>query len=98
MRAIAACLADRQESEFFLVDANGGLTPETALRMLNLLPDRADIVLEAPARPGGRRCPCGSGALPIILDELAQSDGDIAQIIAGDVADGIGLKISKWAG
>ena len=36
--------------------------------------------------------------MPIILDELAQSDGDIAQIIAGDVADGIGLKISKAGG
>ena len=96
---IAACLADRQEGEFFLVDANGGLTPETALRMLNLLPDGADIVLEAPCQTWRetmslrQRC-----AVPIILDELAQSDGDIAQIIAGDVADGIGLKISKAGG
>ena len=96
---IAACLADRQHGEFFLVDANGGLTPETALRMVNLLPEGADIVLEAPCQTWRetmslrQRC-----KVPIILDELAQSGGDIAQIIAGDVADGIGLKISKAGG
>ena len=30
---IAASLADRQPGEYFIVDANGGLIPETALRM-----------------------------------------------------------------
>src|SRR6478609_1013848 len=39
---IAACLADRQPGEFFLVDANGGMTPETALRMLTMLPPGLD--------------------------------------------------------
>jgi L-alanine-DL-glutamate epimerase-like enolase superfamily enzyme len=34
---IRASLADRQPGEFFLVDANGGLTPETALRMLRIV-------------------------------------------------------------
>jgi cis-L-3-hydroxyproline dehydratase len=33
---------------FFLVDANGGMTVENALRMLRLLPDGLDFVLEAP--------------------------------------------------
>lgn len=96
---IQACVADRQDGEFFLVDANGGLTPETALRMLNLLPAGIDIVLEAPCQTWREtislRARC---RLPIILDELAQSDADLAQIIAGDVADGIGLKISKAGG
>ncbi|KAL3444763.1 enolase N-terminal domain-like protein [Aspergillus insuetus] len=35
---ITAALADRQFGEMFLVDANGGLIVETALRMLRLLP------------------------------------------------------------
>ena len=45
---IAECLADRQPGEFFLVDANGGLCVETALRMLRLVPSGHDFVLEAP--------------------------------------------------
>ncbi|MGF1527116.1 MAG: mandelate racemase/muconate lactonizing enzyme family protein [Candidatus Competibacterales bacterium] len=96
---ISACLADRQPGEFFLADANGGLSPETALRLLRLLPAGVDFALEAPCRTWRetlslrRRCP-----VPIILDELVQHDEDIALAIAEDAADGIGLKISKAGG
>ena len=40
-----------------------------------------------------KRCP-----YPIVIDELAQLDEDVAFIVAHDVADGIGLKISKAGG
>jgi L-alanine-DL-glutamate epimerase-like enolase superfamily enzyme len=96
---IAACLADRRPGEYFVADANGGLVPETALRMLRLLPDGLDFVLEAPCGSWRetmslrRRC-----AYPIVVDELAQHDEDLAFLTAHDVADGIGLKISKAGG
>ncbi len=96
---IAASLADRSSGEFFLVDANGGLSPESALRMLRLLPDGLDFVLEAPCATWRetlslrKRC-----SVPIALDELAQHDADIVQLIASDAADSIGLKISKAGG
>jgi L-alanine-DL-glutamate epimerase-like enolase superfamily enzyme len=96
---IAACLADRCPGEFFVVDANGGLLPETALRMIQLLPHGLDLVLEAPCatwretKSLRRRCP-----YPIVIDELAQLDSDIALIAADDIADGVGLKISKAGG
>ncbi len=96
---IAASLADRKPGEFFLVDANGGLTPETALRMLRALPDGLDFALEAPCATWRetmslrQRC-----NVPIIVDELAQLDEDIALIVANDMADGIGLKITKAGG
>ena len=96
---ISACLADRRSGEFFLVDANGGLLPETALRMLRMLPSGLDFVLEAPCSTWRetmslrQRCAC-----PIVIDELAQQDDDIAFAVANDVADGIGLKISKAGG
>ncbi|MEO0719959.1 MAG: mandelate racemase, partial [Pseudomonadota bacterium] len=45
---IAACLADRKPGEWYLVDANGGLSVEHALRMLGQLPSGLDFVLEAP--------------------------------------------------
>jgi len=96
---IEAALADRKPGEFFLVDANGGLIPETALRMLRLLPHGLDFVLEAPCATWRetlslrKRC-----AVPIVLDELVQHDEDIARLIALDAADGIGLKISKAGG
>lgn len=79
--------------EFFLADANGGLTPETALRMLRMLPG-LDIVLEAPCRTWREtmslrsRCP-----VPIVLDELVQHEEDLILMISQDAADGIGLKV-----
>lgn len=96
---IAACLADRRAGEYFIADANGGLVPETALRMLRLLPGGLDFVLEAPCATWRetlslrRRCP-----VPIILDELVQEDESLARLIALDAADGIGLKITKAGG
>jgi cis-L-3-hydroxyproline dehydratase len=96
---IRACLADRRDGELFIVDANGGLVPETALRMLRMLPQGLDFVLEAPCatwreimslRP---RCP-----YPIHLDELAQQDDDLTLALVHDVADGFSIKISKAGG
>ena len=96
---IRASLADRRPGEYFIVDANGGLVPETALRMLRLVPRDLDFVLEAPCATWRetlslrRRCD-----VPIILDELAQHDEDITKLIALDAADGVGLKVSKAGG
>lgn len=96
---IQACLADRQAGEFFLCDANGGMLPEQVLRLLRVLPDGLDFVLEAPCatwrETASVRARCN---VPIILDELAQDDCDVAQAVAQDICDGIGLKISKNGG
>ncbi|MEC9145940.1 MAG: enolase C-terminal domain-like protein [Pseudomonadota bacterium] len=96
---ISACLADRQPGEWYLADANGGMTPEGVLRMLAHLPEGTDIVIEAPC-PSWRetlslRARC---RLPILLDELIQDDADLIHAIATDACDGIGLKISKQGG
>ena len=70
---IKASLADRRPGEYFLVDANGGLLPETALRMLRMVPQDLDFVLEAPCATWRetlslrQRC-----SVPIVLDELVQ--------------------------
>ncbi len=96
---IEACLADRRPGEWFLADANNGLTAEHILRMLAILPDGLDFVLEAP-------CPTWAESLslrkrisvPLLLDELIQTDADIIQTIRLDAADGVGLKISKQGG
>ncbi len=96
---IAACLADRRTGEYFLVDANAGLTPETALRIFSLLPRGLDFVLESPCATWRetlsvrRRSP-----YPIILDELVQNDDDLIHAIETDAADGFGLKISPAGG
>lgn len=96
---IAAALADKQPGEFFIVDANGGMTVETALRMLRLLPHGLDFVLEAPCTTW-RECLSlrRRTDVPIIFDELALSDASIIQLVADDAAEGIGLKISKNGG
>ncbi len=96
---IEACLADREPGEYFLVDANGGLTPETALRLLRLLPDDADIVLEAPCATWRETLALRRRTnVPIVVDELATDDESVLSAITDDIADGIGLKVSKCGG
>lgn len=96
---IVESLADRRAGEYFLVDANAGTTAEHILRMLALLPDGLDFVLESPAATFRetaslrRRCD-----RPIILDELVQTEADLATLIAEDLADGIGLKVTPAGG
>ncbi|KPH08464.1 mandelate racemase [Rhizobium acidisoli] len=96
---IAASLADKRPGEFFIVDANGGMAVETALRMLRLLPAGLDFVLEAPCATW-RECMSlrRRTDVPIIFDELATDDAAIAQLLSDDAAEGIGLKISKNGG
>lgn len=96
---IAASLADRQPGEFFLVDANCGLTVETALRMLRLLPSGLDFVLEAPCATW-RECVSlrRRTNIPIHFDELVVSDASIIQAVADDAVEGVGMKISKSGG
>ena len=96
---IEACLADRKKEEYFIVDANGGLTVESALRLLNILPSGLDFVLEAPCATWRENLSLRRRtSVPIIWDELALNEEDILQIAVEDGADGIGLKISKNGG
>ncbi|OJJ04170.1 hypothetical protein ASPVEDRAFT_774416 [Aspergillus versicolor CBS 583.65] len=98
---ITACLKDKQPGEFFLVDGNCGLTVETVLRMLRLLPSDAglDFVLEAPCATW-RECLSlrRRTNIPIYFDELANSDVSVVQMIADDAVEGIGMKITKNGG
>lgn len=96
---ITASLAEKQPGEFFIADANGGFTVEAALRTLRLLPHGLDFVLEAPCATY-RECMSlrRRTDVPIHLDELATDEASIAQFIADDAVEGIGLKISKAGG
>ena len=96
---IEASLADKHAEEFFLVDANGAMTTESALRMLRLLPAGLDFVLEAPCRTWRETLSLRlRTSVPILLDELVTDSASIVELIADDAADGIGLKISKAGG
>lgn len=96
---IEASLADRKPGEYFIVDANGGMTVESSLRMLGLLPRGLDFVLEAPCATWREIVSLRRrSTVPIIWDELADSDSAIANLVAEDAAEGIGLKISKNGG
>ncbi|CAH0023778.1 unnamed protein product [Clonostachys rhizophaga] len=96
---IAAALADKKPGVFVIVDANGGMTIKSALRMLRQLPPGLDFVLEAPCATWRETLALRRRTdVPIFLDELAVGDESIIQIIADDAADGIGLKLSKNGG
>lgn len=97
--AIAAALADKEDDEFFLADANTGLTVETALRMLQLLPPGLDFVLESPCATWREHLALRRRTtIPMIIDELATDAASIVQLIADDAAEGVNLKISKAGG
>ena len=98
-KQIEACVADAQPGEYFLADANGGMSVEVALRTLRLMPADADIILEAPCATWREHMSLRKRSnIPIVWDELANSDVSVAQLIAEDAAEGIGLKISKNGG
>lgn len=96
---IVASTVDRTPGEFYIIDANGGFSPETALRTLRMLPPGLDVVFEAPC---ATRRECLSVRrrtdIPMIMDELAIDPASVVELIAEDAAEGIGLKISKSGG
>ena len=82
-----------------IVDANGGLTLEHTLRLLRILPVDLDIVLEAPCATWRETMPLRQrSSVPIMLDELVDSDTTESTIISTGIAEGVGLKISKNGG
>ena len=96
---IKACLEDREPGEWFLADANGGLSVEHALRMLELLPPGLDFVLEAPCATWRETASLRARTnVPLLLDELIQSEADMIEAIRSDLCDGVGLKVSKQGG
>lgn len=96
---IKKSLADAEQGEFFLVDANGGLTTEYALRMLSHIPSDLDFALENPCATKRENLSLRRRTdVPIFFDELADSDEAIIQALTDDAVDGVNLKISKSGG
>ncbi|KAK5720245.1 hypothetical protein LTR15_007518 [Elasticomyces elasticus] len=96
---VKAALEDRRPGDFFVVDANGGMTVEGALRMLKLMPSMLDFVLEQPCATW-RECVTlrRRTTVPIVFDELALNDASLIQMIKDDVAEGVSIKIAKSGG
>ncbi|NCG24711.1 MAG: mandelate racemase [Actinobacteria bacterium] len=96
---VCAALADAQQGEYFIVDANGGMTVELALRFLKLVPDGLDFVFEAPCATWQEHLRLRQLTdRPLVLDELADSDVAAIQAVASGAADAISLKVSKNGG
>ena len=95
---LRACVADREYGELYLADANGGMSVESALRFLKLVSD-IDFIFEAPVASWRETLSLRARTnQSLMLDELAQSDEDIAFILSENAADGFGLKITKNGG
>ena len=67
--------------------------------MIALLPAGLDFVLEAPCASWRETLSLRRRtSIPILLDELIESEEDIIHAINSDACDGIGLKVSKQGG
>ncbi|KAJ4234665.1 hypothetical protein NW759_001656 [Fusarium solani] len=96
---IKAALADKKRGEYFTIDANSGLTVETALRTLRLLPEGLDFVLEAPCATWRETMSLRRRtSIPFLIDELLLNEAAAAQIVASDAGEAINLKVSKVGG
>ncbi|KAJ4360153.1 uncharacterized protein N0V89_000713 [Didymosphaeria variabile] len=96
---VTASLADQKNDEFFLADANCGMTVENTLRLLRLLPSHLDFVLESPCATWHETISLRRRTgFPIIFDELVTDTASLVQLIAEDGAEGINLKIAKCGG
>lgn len=96
---ITAALADKEDDELFLADANTGLTVETSLRLLQLLPPGLDFVLESPCATWREHLALRRRtSVPMMLDELITNSSSVIQMIADEAAEGVNLKISKAGG
>jgi len=96
---IKESLADFKPGEFFIVDANGGMSIEHTLRLLRLLPPGLDFVLEAPCATWRENQALRKHSnVPIYFDELAGSDASLINLVSHNLAEGVGLKISKSGG
>ncbi len=96
---IEASLADAKAGEYFIVDANGGLSVEHALRLLRLVGDELDFVLEAPCATWAETVSLAHRvAVPIVVDELVTDEASVLRLVSDGVGEGIGLKVSKNGG
>ena len=96
---LLACLVDRKPGEVFLADANGGLQLDHARRLFALLPPDLNIILEAPCATWVETLKLRDfSPYPIMLDELVQTDGDVALAIHLNACDSLNLKLGKQGG
>ncbi|KAI9166343.1 Cis-3-hydroxy-L-proline dehydratase [Paramyrothecium foliicola] len=96
---IVAALSGKKENEDFLIDVNGGMTVEAALRMLRLLPPGMDFVLVARCATYGETKSLKRRInVPIISDELLSDEQSAIHIVSEDAAEGINLRVSKLGG
>lgn len=96
---VRSAMADAEPGEYFILDANGGLTVESALRFLRLIGSDLDFVLEAPCATLAETVNLARRTnVPIVVDELATDEASVVGMVSQGVGEGIGLKISKNGG
>ncbi|RSL60504.1 hypothetical protein CEP54_006744 [Fusarium duplospermum] len=96
---VVAALSEKKENEFYSIDANSSMTVESTLRMLRLLPDGLDFILEAPCATHRDTVSLRRRTnVPILTDELLTDEHSAIQLVADDAAEGLNLKISKVGG
>lgn len=96
---IAAALSEKQENEYFSIDANSSMTVETSLRLLRLLPASLDFILESPCATNRETESLRRRTnVAILCDELLSDERSAIEIVANDAAEAFNLKISKVGG
>lgn len=99
--SLAKLVRESAPSGFLWADANGGYSPDLALRLSPRLADAGVDVLEAPLRPNqirGYQALKRQRALPILMDEGVVSPVDLAEFYELGMLDGVAAKPSRCGG
>lgn len=99
--AIARRVRALAPDTFLWADANGGYTPEAALKAAPRLADAGVDVLEAPLRPNrisGYQALKKQGALPILMDEGIVSPIELVEFLNLGMCDGVAMKPARCGG
>ncbi|MEO2241451.1 MAG: enolase C-terminal domain-like protein [Euryarchaeota archaeon] len=78
-----------------ILDGNAGLNPEEALELLDRVEFHGDVYLEQPTPPGELDEVRGSCDAPVIVDAMDVGADRLEEILHGDAADLVNVKVQE---
>ncbi|NQU47711.1 MAG: hypothetical protein HQ519_03610, partial [Planctomycetes bacterium] len=99
--ALTSRVRELAPDAFLWTDANGGYTPDAAMKAAPLLAEAGVSILEAPLKPNqieGYQILTAMNALPILMDEGVITPVELREFIRLKMLNGVAMKPSRCGG